>query len=311
MLPAPALAPTGRLIALSAVPPDGHDLARLDRYARRPDAAGTGAHHRQGSVWRIFRAAFANGVTDDLAVLLRDNANDQAVTGFFSSIWPILREDALRECHLPLPDSGSDSGPDSGPDFGDEAMLWMISNKIDIAVMVMNDKGQMLRANAAARDMLESGHVLRRGKGGIRGVDEGQTRLLRQTVAACAKAGAATAEAFVFLATATPGLRVPVTVSRFLHVGVPTDLVTVMMPSPPDSRRVERLAKRMGLTHAEARVAALLQLGLSNRVAAGMAGLKEQSFSTYAKRVLSKLNVTSRAEMAQMLTWQAQGGRMP
>ena len=41
---------------------------------------------------------------------------------------------------------------------------------------------------------------------------------------------------------------------------------------------------------------------------ARIAGLTEQSLCTYAKRVLNKLNVTSRAEVAQMLTWQAQGG---
>ena len=73
---------------------------------------------------------------------------------------------------------------------------------------------------------------------------------------------------------------------------------------------VAKLARAGGLTHAEARVAALLQMGLSNKDAAKAAGLKEQSVSTYAKRALSKLNVTSRAEMAQMLTWQAAGGKL-
>jgi DNA-binding NarL/FixJ family response regulator len=82
------------------------------------------------------------------------------------------------------------------------------------------------------------------------------------------------------------------------------------MPQPPDSRRVEMLARAGGLTAAEARIAALLQMGLSNKDVATTTGLKEQSVSTYTKRVLSKLNVSSRAEMAQLLTWQAAGGRL-
>ena len=108
----------------------------------------------------------------------------------------------------------------------------------------------------------------------------------------------------------TLSLRIPVTLTRFCHQGAATDLVLVTMSLPPDSRRIEMLARAGGLTPSEARVAALLQLGLSNKDVAIAAGLKEQSVSTYAKRALSKLHVTSRAEMAQMLTWQAAGGRL-
>ena len=61
----------------------------------------------------------------------------------------------------------------------------------------------------------------------------------------------------------------------------------------------------MGLTPAEARVAALIREGHSNKQAAEIAGLTVETFNTYAKRVLSKMNVTCRSEMAQMLTWQA------
>jgi DNA-binding CsgD family transcriptional regulator len=82
----------------------------------------------------------------------------------------------------------------------------------------------------------------------------------------------------------------------------------MMLPSPPDLRRIEVLARELGLTQAEARVAALLQLGLSNREAAQIAGLTEHTVNTYTKRVLGKLRVNSRAEMAHLLTWQAQGG---
>jgi DNA-binding CsgD family transcriptional regulator len=80
-----------------------------------------------------------------------------------------------------------------------------------------------------------------------------------------------------------------------------------MLPMPPNPERVELLGRKLGLTPAEARVAVLMQSGLTNREAAYRAGLKEQTFNTYAKRVLCKLNVTGRTEMAQLLTWQAAG----
>lgn len=275
-------------------------LTQLELYAGQPDSGEDGQGNRR---WRGYMATFENGITDIVALLQRPDAEDRTALGFLSTIWPILREDVVRDISIPATNAG------------DDAMLWMISNKIDLAVMVMNAKGQMLRANAAARTMLESAQVLIPGKGGIRGVCDLQTRMFRDAIAACAAEISPAIDpnhhdCVLFLDTATPGLRVPVTLMRYTHAGQSTGLVTVMLPTPPARDRVEMLARKMGLTHAEARVAALLQMGHSNKVAAQMAGLKEQSFATYSKRVLSKLNVTSRAEIAQLLTWQAQGGRL-
>lgn len=92
-------------------------------------------------------------------------------------------------------------------------------------------------------------------------------------------------------------------------MGQPTDLIVAMLPMPPNPERIELLGIKLGLTPAEARVAVLMQSGLTNREAAFRAGLKEQTFNTYAKRVLSKLHVTGRTQMAQLLTWQSVGKR--
>src|SRR5690606_10962091 len=106
-----------------------------------------------------------------------------------------------------------------------------------------------------------------------------------------------------------PGQNVPVTLSRFFHEGRPTPLVVVTLPVAPKTHQVEALVRDMGLSSSEARVVALIQLGLSNKAAAVQAGLSEHTFNTYAKRVLSKLNISCRAEWAQLLTWQASGRR--
>jgi len=114
----------------------------------------------------------------------------------------------------------------------------------------------------------------------------------------------------IFVANRSENRRVPITLTRYFHRGEATRFVVATLPTPPSTQRIEALVRRLGLSHSEAKVAALIQRGLSNREAAAMAGLKEQTFNTYAKRVLSKLNVSCRSEMARLLTWQASGGRM-
>lgn len=246
----------------------------------------------------LFTCKFEGGVEDHIVAALPSAIRAQGMMGLLSVIWPILREDCLSEMQK------------TNEDFCDKAMLWMISSKIDVAIMIMNARGVMLRANASAKQLLAMKIMLHKTPNGICCINDCQTRQFRAALAACARSEPSGAEAVFFMDTATPGLRIPVTLSRFWHEGAATDLVTAMMPTPPDSRRVERLARAFGLTRSEARVAALMQMGLSNKDAALIAGLKEQSVATYAKRILNKLNVTSRAEMAQMLTWQAAGGRL-
>ncbi|MFC2968696.1 helix-turn-helix transcriptional regulator [Acidimangrovimonas pyrenivorans] len=274
--------------AFVSFPLEPEDIARLDNYANRDLAPGK---------WIAFHGVYEDGRRDEVAVRVNGEPDEAAMVGFLSTIWPVLRGDCLREAR------------EQADQTGDEALLWMISTKIDIGVMVMNAKGIMLKANASARALLRQGYVLRPGRWGIAGVNDRQTRLFREAVANCAVMPAEESEVTLFLESSQPDRKVPITLSRFCYKGEPTDLVTVMMPSPPDSKRVERLARALGLTRSEARVAALLQLGMSNRSAARIAGLTEQSFSTYSKRVLGKLKLNSRAEIAQMLTWQAYGGR--
>lgn len=276
----------GRMVQFAPMPVEDADQGQLENLAAASDGS-----------WHGFRCRFETGEIDVILLHLPKGTAPARAEGFLSTIWPVLRDDSLSEYR------------NRHESHGDEALMWLIASKIDIGVLVVNARGLILRANAAAKLMICRNRILMRGHGGIHGISDTQTRILRDAIATCAAADLDESDMIVMLETADCNARVPVTLSRYYHEGQPTDLVTLLLPTPPNPVRVERLAREMGLTMAESRVAAMLQLGLSNREAARSMGLKEQSFSTYAKRVLSKLNVSSRAEMAQMLTWQAHGGR--
>lgn len=272
--------------------------ADLDRLLPASAAAGE---------WHGCLCRFACGRTD--LVMLRLPAADlqSQAEALLRMIWPVLREEALQT------DKTAGTETDSAPDAPreteeDEALLWLIRARIDIAALVVNPQGLILRQNAAARRMILEGRVLMRRHGGLHACDADQTRRLRAAIADCAAAPAERGDRRLFLHPVEAGAAVPVTLARYIHDGRPTSLVTALLPEPPNPARVERIARELGLTAAEARVAAMLQTGLPNRSAATSLGLTEQSFSTYAKRVFSKLQVSSRAEMAQMLTWQTHGG---
>jgi DNA-binding CsgD family transcriptional regulator len=73
----------------------------------------------------------------------------------------------------------------------------------------------------------------------------------------------------------------------------------------PERRRVPdagRLRDRFSLTPREAQVANLLALGNSNRQLARALGISEHTARRHTERVLSKLGVTSRAQVAAKLS---------
>lgn len=250
--------------------------------------------------WRFFSCKFMNGTEDRLAIRLLQATDAEEVVGFVKAAWPMLREECLRDaCEASME-----------MEVCDKAMHWMVASRMNVAILVMNGRGAVLRANDAAQQLLQAGTVLRRSPVGICCNKQRQTAEFHALLAKCATSDPCGPEQVMFIEAEAPAVRVPATMTRFWYDNMATDLVTVMVPMPPDSNRVEMLARAVGLTPAEARIASLMQMGLSNKDAAKVSGLKEQSVSTYAKRVLSKLDVNSRAEMAQMLTWQSAGGSL-
>ncbi len=267
------------------------DLQLLDRSikSREPQTDAS---------WRAIDLSLSNGSTDRLALQLNPNEDFDLTRAYLQRVWPILRQDCLAECKLRHQKT---LAPISGE--------WDMLNRIDVAMIILDAKCRMYRVNLSARDLLDAGKVLTRGKGGIFAADKSENDAFRVAVEHCAESPAGE-DRVVLLSSGEDGYQVPVTLTRYVYEGTATKYVLAMLPTPPSSARVESLVRQMGLTSSEARVAALMQLGLSNKEAAEISGLKVQTFNTYAKRVLSKLNVSGRTEMAQLLTWQASGGRV-
>lgn len=270
---------SGQLTSVESVTPDVVDSTALG------DLAGDGA-------WRVFHCGFSCGTSDRVALL---SSEDEAViVDFLTKFWSGIR----RMCVSKTQEAISH--------LSDDAMLWMISRKMNAAVLVLDHQCRVLKANAAGRETLAQNDLLRNTPRGLMLAQNRESRALRVAVDKLLQEQSPDRTEYV-LFVRRPGQdeRVPMTLSLYQPKDGGQPLIMVMLPRPPEQKRIEDLARQMGLTPSEARVAALIRSGLSNREAAERAGLKVETFNTYSKRVLSKMNVSCRAEMAQMLTWQA------
>lgn len=242
--------------------------------------------------WQAFCCRFSNGTKDILA--LHDVSNTGEAMALLKAVWPALR----RTC--------SDAGSHRGSDLSDDAMLWVINQKVNAAILAIDEHSRVLKANAAAEEILSEGRLLRIGPAGLVCANRQATQALRAAVRESFESGNTGQHEFVLLLRSRSGTaHIPVSLSTYVQVETGQKLILLMLPRPPNLERIEGLARRMGLTPSEARVAALIREGHSNKKAAEIAGLKTETFNTYAKRAMSKMNVKCRSEMAQMLTWQA------
>jgi len=238
------------------------------------------------------RCSFANGVTD--VVVFNSAADSHKTMSFVRSIWTELRREFLQERSV------------SETDKSNEAMLWLVSRKFNAGIMVVNDRLQLLKVNDAGRVMLATGHLVRESGGHFVCARSSETLGLREAIREMTSAASVDEmEYIIVLRGANRSSHVPMSLSAFPEPGNGDQLFLVMIPKPPEEKRIEGLLAQMGLTPSEARVAALIRAGLSNREAAEVTGLSVETLNTYVKRVLSKLNVSRRSDMAQMLTWQA------
>ena len=236
---------------------------------------------------------------------LKNTCHQRCCQFLLHAIWPVLREDLVAE------EAARDRPPT------EQALLWTIATKTDSAVMVLDGNGCLLDCNDAGREYLDSGKLFQvNSSGRICCVQALETRSVSEAIRRCvateedAQPGRDADECLLFLREQDGEQALPVSFTRFQAAEGGDPMVVVILPRQPQRSRIELVAQKMGLSPTEARVAALLQLGLTNREAAIIAGVKEQTFNTYAKRVLSKMNVGSRSQVAQRLTWQAAWGRM-
>lgn len=276
----------GDITSIELLDPDAEDLPPL-------------AEDGRGGSWLAFVCEFESGVVDHIFLRLRRQRSIDLIKGILGAMWPVLREDCIREVASPESKAAVD------------ALLWTVSKKSDAAVFVLNAAGQVLHVNETGRDMLEAKTVLHETSSGLSCATKQQTGGFVKAIKACLiEPNISETDFILFLNSSDGEISVPVSLSRYQASRDTMPLVVAIIPQQPDRKKIEMLALKMGLTPSEARVAGLMQLGLPNRQAAKIAGLKEQTFSTYSKRVLAKLNVGCRAEMAHMLTWQASVGRV-
>ncbi len=246
--------------------------------------------------WQAFRCRYESGVEDLIAVTSTECA--EANAQFLTMMWPGLRRMCVRDISHSL------------SDLSDDAMLWAVSQKVNASILVLDQECKVIKANAAGRDLLSEGSLLRNTAQGVVCTRDKETRALRQAIAEFRQEDGQRRPEFVLLLRGRKKTgHVPLSLSLYSEPRGGAQLFLAMLPMPPEQKRIEDLAMRLGLTRSEARVAALMRDGYSNRQAAEIAGLKVETFNTYAKRVLSKMNVGCRAEMAQMLTWQSAAER--
>lgn len=261
----------------------------LSAFLDHPDLGAKGAGCRN---WRGFRCRFSDGQVDLLVLRNVDNPREAEI--YLTSVWPALRRAILNAQYS------------SGPDLSDDALLWVIDQKVNAAILVIDAHCRVLKTNAAADEFLEGGRLLQLGPQGLVCASRKETEALRAAVRESYQSDSDTKREFVLLLRGKSGTaHMPMSLSTYVQAETGARLILLMLPRPPDHERIEGLARQMGLTPSEARVAALIREGHSNKKAAEIAGLKVETFNTYAKRALSKMNVKCRAEMAQMLTWQA------
>lgn len=276
---------TERLIEVPPVATDRHDIETL---CAQHDVDGPNSVQ----VWKTDRH---DNWADRVVLSPVPGITQSEVSDHLMRVWPDLRLACANQ-----------NGANPRPFDGDLCEGWDLLDHVALATLLVDASGRLVRTNRAGQKMLDRQTVLRRAKGSIYCAHDNESSVFHAALRSCAKA-ADDQESTVLLTLSESCHQAPVAVSRYFHRGRPTPYVLVTLPVPPSPRRIEALARKLGLNRSEARVAALLQMGHSNREAAEISGLKPQTFNTYAKRVFGKLNVRCRTEMAQMLTWQASG----
>ncbi|MEO0465160.1 MAG: helix-turn-helix transcriptional regulator [Pseudomonadota bacterium] len=283
--------------AAMRIDPAPGDIVTLEAFTPDPDTLPPLHEDGREGRWIAFACTFQNGAVDHIFLRLREDKRDIHVESILNAIWPVLRVDCIAKVTSPESEAAI------------SAMLWTVSKKTDLAVFVLNVAGEILQMNEAGRDTLEAGQILQETSSGLTCSTSAQTSAFHKAIRACVSEKQHDTDFILFLNSSDGLSRVPVSLTRHQASQSSMPLVVAIVPQEPDRERIEKLALKMGLTQSEARVAALMQIGLPNREAARIAGLKEQTFNTYSKRVMAKLNVNCRAEIAHMLTWQAAMGR--
>ena len=177
-----------------------------------------------------------------------------------------------------------------------------------LAVFHLDRRGRIAEANDRARDLLEQNNGLRQEDGFLRARwPEDDARLGRLVAAALPVRAAQGASGSVRVRHPFTGpaltLRIHPVTARQLDFGAPEVGALVLIEHPDNAAGLDagRVAKTLGLTPAESRVAVLLAAGKSAPDIAAQSGRTENSIRTYVKRIHRKLGVSRRADLVRLV----------
>ena len=223
-----SVAPAGKLTSVTM-----YDLGPADVLAF-VDLCGADLAARRTGRWLSLLCVFDNGVQDRLVVYTENRP--ETVQALVERTWQGLRKACI--AHL----------PDTAADLSDDAMLWMVSQKVNAAILVIDEELRLLKFNAAGRDMLGEARLLSARSGALTLGSDRETRALRAAVAdLLANRGKRNEEFILILRGLSRDAHVPMSLSVYPDGRTGQNLFLVMVPMPPDQKRIEGIALKMGL----------------------------------------------------------------
>jgi DNA-binding CsgD family transcriptional regulator/PAS domain-containing protein len=186
-------------------------------------------------------------------------------------------------------------------------------DQLSTAIILVSRDGRVIDANASAKDILDSRSGLRLVAGRLWPDDAGARQALMRAIAACGvRAGP---DDLPFGGTTLPVPRaadrpifmqiVPLDLgSSLAHPTAATCMIVITDPNAQTPRGASAIARSLGLTPAESRIAALLAEGLSTSEIAEREGRKVETVRTYVKRVMGRMGVNRQSEVVRILSTQ-------
>lgn len=196
--------------------------------------------------------------------------------------------------------------------YRDECEMEVLTDTLDrltIGTFIVDGTGRMMRANGAARRMIDDGDTfqLHDGKLSLRGrCDSLRFRDAVHAALAARMADGATEFVRAFRSNDTGSARLGILVRAIRRDRQkPADMspaVVVYASDAEHSNSFERLiATLFDLSPSEAKLAALLTQGLTLAEAAREAGLTESTVRSYSKRIFAKVGVNRQAELVRLI----------
>jgi DNA-binding NarL/FixJ family response regulator len=192
-------------------------------------------------------------------------------------------------------------GPDSGPG---EAWAWDgLAERLALPLLVIDAEARVQAANPSALALCDRSRAI--------GLEQGQLTPRRaadrQSLAAAIRTvqqGAGQAGFGLFTRAGAPFLLVSLTMLPGAPARLLVSLAELTEVPTPDAATLARL---LGLTRAEARVAALLANGHGGPAVARLLALRPETVRSHAKRVMAKLGCRSQSQLALVVS-RATGG---